>query len=71
MKKELNLVIKLVDFLIRVLTRAIKSGIKTMNAVEKIAAKTGLVGDELVKLNEILLQLKKIKLNLENATEDK
>lgn len=71
MKSELKIVIKLVDFLIRVLTRAIKSGVKTLNSVEKIAAKTGIIGNALVKLNDILLELEKIKVNLKAAAGDK
>lgn len=71
MKKELKLVEKLIDFLIRTISRLIKAGTKTMNAVEKIAIKTGVLGDALIDLNNLLIQLQEIKLKLKNVSGDK
>lgn len=57
MKKIVKKVIKLLDFLIRILTRGLKKGIETLEAIKEAAEKTEKLSPILLEISDIILKL--------------
>ena len=70
MKKVVKKVIKLLDFLIRILTRGLKKGAETLEAIKEAAEKTEKLSPILLEISEIILKLQAKRNELSKIAEE-
>ena len=70
MKKIVKRAIKLIEFLIRVLFKAVKTGTKYLEDIQKVAEKSEKLAPILLEVAAIISQLEQKKQQLEKIVED-
>ena len=70
MKKVVKKVIKLLDFLIRILTRGLKKGAETLEAIKEAAEKTEKLSPILLEIADIITKLQAKRDELSKITEE-
>ncbi len=70
MKKIVKKVIKLLDFLIRILTRGLKKGAETLEAIKEAAEKTEKLSPILLEIADIITKLQAKRDELSKITEE-